>query len=106
MTNQAGVESLGESHELPMRQIMRKNLLGVGVLLASLGSLFPYPTAQETKVSSYQGANDHIMVVIRGGTFIMGSPLDEPGRSDDEVPSGEDSPHLRYCDNRANKPAV
>ena len=83
---QAGVESLGESHELPMRQIMRKNLLGVGVLLASLGSLFPYPTAQETKVSSYQGANDHIMVVIRGGTFIMGSPLDEPGRSDDEVP--------------------
>jgi len=69
-----------------MGQMMRSSLLGVGVLLASLGSLFPLSTAQESKVSSYQGPNDHIMVVISGGTFTMGSPLDEPGRSDDEVP--------------------
>jgi formylglycine-generating enzyme required for sulfatase activity len=69
-----------------MGQMIHRSLLGAGVLVASLGSLFPLSTAQETKVSSYQGPNDHIMVVISGGTFMMGSPPDEPGRSDDEVP--------------------
>jgi len=69
-----------------MGQMIFRSLLGAGVLLASLGSLSSLSTAQETKVSSYQRPNDHVMVVINGGTFVMGSPLDEPGRSDAEVP--------------------
>lgn len=30
---------------------------------------------------SYAGPNGHVMVVVRGGDFMMGSPPDEPGRS-------------------------
>jgi formylglycine-generating enzyme required for sulfatase activity len=36
---------------------------------------------QGVAVHSYAGANDHTMVVIAGGEFMMGSPLSERGRS-------------------------
>lgn len=35
-------------------------------------------------VRSYAGPNDHRMIVIQGGEFVMGSPPGEPGRSDVE----------------------
>ena len=42
--------------------------------------------SRPTQVSSYLGPNAHTMVVIRGSTFTMGSPLTEPGRSNVEIP--------------------
>lgn len=35
---------------------------------------------------SESGPNGHVMVVITRGEFVMGSPLTEPGRSEDETP--------------------
>jgi len=39
---------------------------------------------QHAAVGSYAGPNDHRMIVIQGGEFVMGSPPGEPGRSDVE----------------------
>ena len=40
---------------------------------------------QTRRVRSYVGPNSHVMVIIPGGTFTMGSPLTEPGRSQVET---------------------
>jgi formylglycine-generating enzyme required for sulfatase activity len=41
---------------------------------------------QQTKNSnSYAGPNGHVLIVIRSAQFMMGSPLTEPGRSQEEV---------------------
>jgi formylglycine-generating enzyme required for sulfatase activity len=63
---------------------MNRCLLGTALFFAALGSR-PSSLAQETKVSSYRGPNDHILVMIGGGTFTMGSPPSERGRSDEEI---------------------
>src|SRR5258705_5196713 len=36
---------------------------------------------RNTPVTSYAGPNDHTMIVIPGGEFVMGSPPGAPGRS-------------------------
>jgi len=40
---------------------------------------------QGGKLRSYSGPNGHDMVVVRGGEFMMGSPLSERGRSPEET---------------------
>lgn len=43
-------------------------------------------TKEAAGPSSYSGPNGHVMVVISGGEFVMGSPASERGRSADETP--------------------
>lgn len=43
------------------------------------------PRQQIRRLRSYVGPNGHVMVVIPGSTFTMGSPLTEPGRSQVET---------------------
>ena len=38
------------------------------------------------RLPSYSGPNGHVMVIVRGRTFTMGSPLSERGRSEEETP--------------------
>ena len=40
---------------------------------------------RSSKVRSYSGPNGHAMVIVRGRTFTMGSPLSERGRSEEET---------------------
>lgn len=44
------------------------------------------PIDQAIRPRSYAGPNGHTMVVVGGGEFTMGSPSNEPGRTDDETP--------------------
>jgi len=41
---------------------------------------------QRTAVRPDAGPNGHMVAVIPGGEFVMGSPITEPGRSEDETP--------------------
>lgn len=43
------------------------------------------PRRQTRRVTSYFGPNRHEMVIIPGGSFTMGAPLAEPGRSQVET---------------------
>jgi formylglycine-generating enzyme required for sulfatase activity len=65
---------------------MNRCFLGTVLFFAALGSR-PSSLAQETKVRSYRGPNDHVLVMISGGTFTMGSPPGERGRSDEDIPA-------------------
>ena len=40
---------------------------------------------QESRPRSFNGPEGHTMVAIHGGEFVMGSPLSERGRSEDET---------------------
>ena len=40
---------------------------------------------QRSGVRSYSGPNGHVLVIIRGRDFMMGSPLSEDGRSEEEI---------------------
>jgi formylglycine-generating enzyme required for sulfatase activity len=40
---------------------------------------------ETVRLRSYSAPNSHLMVVIMGGEFMMGSPLSERGRSEDEA---------------------
>lgn len=40
---------------------------------------------QQRRLRSYSGPNGHVMVVVPGGKFLMGSPLTERGRSEVET---------------------
>src|SRR6185503_13126711 len=64
---------------------MRPRLLATIAILAFLGHSQVSP-AQQNKVTSYSGPQGHTMIVIPGGTFTMGSPPAERGRSNDETP--------------------
>jgi hypothetical protein len=44
------------------------------------------PVNQQPRVRTYTGAEGHVMVVIQGGEFRMGSPPEERGRSAEETP--------------------
>jgi formylglycine-generating enzyme required for sulfatase activity len=44
------------------------------------------PVNQQPRVRTYTGAEGHVMVVIHGGEFRMGSPPEERGRSAEETP--------------------
>ena len=63
------------------------------ILYAICVSLFGGATAAQSQSAqrkghprSYAGPNGHVMLIIRGGEFRMGSPLMEPGRSAEETP--------------------
>lgn len=45
----------------------------------------PAAVSQESRPGSYAGPEGHMMVVIQGGEFTMGSPPEERGRSQDET---------------------
>ena len=66
---------------------MRMKAAGTVVCLAALGSLGsrPLALAQGPNVSMFRGPAGHMMVVIPGGTFTMGSPPSERGRTEDEL---------------------
>src|SRR5262245_298148 len=40
---------------------------------------------EAARVSSYSGPNGHVMVIVPGGEFVMGSPPGERGRAADET---------------------
>ena len=69
---------------------MRARKVAIAVLsvaLVSLACARPVPDPAGVRSiggSSYAAPNGHMMVVIRDGEFLMGSPLDEPGRSAEE----------------------
>lgn len=54
-------------------------------LFALAVDIQPQPRQQTKKLRSYSGPNGHVMIVIRGSEFTMGSPLTEHGRSQEEV---------------------
>lgn len=73
---------------------MRRDRTGIKTIFCSAVCLFLFALAIDTqpqrrqqtkKLHSYSGPNGHVMVVIRGAEFMMGSPLTERGRSQEEV---------------------
>jgi formylglycine-generating enzyme required for sulfatase activity len=64
---------------------MRPRLLVTIAILAFAGHSQVSP-ARQNKVTSSIGLQGHNMIVIPGGTFTMGSPPAERGRSNDETP--------------------
>jgi formylglycine-generating enzyme required for sulfatase activity len=54
-------------------------LAGAGLVAAGL-------TARQVRPPLSQGPEGHTLVVLRGGEFVMGSPVGEPGREDAETP--------------------
>ena len=66
---------------------MKRCTVATALLSVALGLLAcvrssPRPVAEEGVAgSNYSGPNNHKMVVIRGGEFVMGSPAGEGGRS-------------------------
>jgi formylglycine-generating enzyme required for sulfatase activity len=67
---------------------MIKQLLYGGVGLLLLGAplnTHPHSGKRTGRFSSYSGPNGHVMVIILGGEFTMGSPPNERGRSPDET---------------------
>jgi formylglycine-generating enzyme required for sulfatase activity len=65
----------------PLRKLVRWTLLGVVMVTAGIGGWFEF--ARYTAMNTPQLPK---MVEIPGGTFDMGSPLDEAGRDEDEGP--------------------
>jgi formylglycine-generating enzyme required for sulfatase activity len=60
---------------------------GLGfVLLSTALAAGQRATTDPIRQSSYSGPNGHVMVVVPGGEFVMGSPVTERGRSADETP--------------------
>ena len=55
------------------------------LLLLSAALVAQARQANETRITSKTGPNGHVMVVIPGGEFVMGSPETEPGRTSDET---------------------
>jgi formylglycine-generating enzyme required for sulfatase activity len=84
-----------------MDRFLQHTLFGCLVVLAVVSVLLPPPgTAAPADAKNNKPANDHKpytetipgtkikfdMVAIPGGTFLMGSPANEPGRGEDEGP--------------------
>src|SRR5438309_476894 len=46
----------------------------------------PQSNQRTRRLRSYSGPNGHVMVIVPGGEFTMGSALAERGRSQDEIP--------------------
>ena len=63
---------------------MRVKLVGTVLCLAALGS-GPLALGQGPNVSKFRGPAGHMMVVIPGGTFTMGSRPSERGHTQDEL---------------------
>jgi formylglycine-generating enzyme required for sulfatase activity len=58
---------------------------GLSLLVLSAALIAQQRPAGDPARSSYSGPNDHVMVVIPGGEFVMGSPATERGRSPGET---------------------
>jgi formylglycine-generating enzyme required for sulfatase activity len=59
---------------------------GLGfVLLSAALTAQQRETGGQGRLVSFSGPNGHVMVVISGGEFVMGSPESERGRSEDET---------------------
>jgi formylglycine-generating enzyme required for sulfatase activity len=70
-----------------MRSVLVPAVRWVAPLFALAGAcLVAQQAASHTEVTSYQGPEGHQMIVIEGGEFTMGSPVNEPGRSAAETP--------------------
>jgi formylglycine-generating enzyme required for sulfatase activity len=79
-----------------MRRSTHRLLAGLGLVLAATAALFRAPTpapaeppaaGHKAYVESVPGSSVSFdMLPIPGGTFLMGSPTSEKGRSDDEGP--------------------
>jgi formylglycine-generating enzyme required for sulfatase activity len=67
--------------------IASKDILRGGLLLLILSAALvaQRQTEDRARTSSYSGPNGHVMVIISGGQFVMGSPATERGRSLDET---------------------
>ncbi len=67
--------------------MIRKTLQRVICLVVPMAALKAYqlPAQQTGQLHSYSGPNGHVMVVVPGGEFMMGSPQSERGRSEDET---------------------
>ncbi len=67
--------------------MIRKTLQRAICLVVPVAALKAYqlPAQQTGHLHSYSGPNGHVMVVVPGGEFIMGSPQSERGRSEDET---------------------
>jgi len=61
-------------------------IFSAGVPGISKNSKFPLRGYTETITTESGGKVSFEMVLVPGGTFVMGSPQDEPGRKDDEGP--------------------
>jgi formylglycine-generating enzyme required for sulfatase activity len=48
-------------------------------------TIHPQSRQQTARLRSYSGPNGHVMVIIPGGEFMMGSPVSERGRSPEEI---------------------
>jgi hypothetical protein len=55
------------------------------LLFGALSNTNAQPRREDRRVRSYVGPNRHVMVIVRGGMFTMGSPLTEPGRPGSRV---------------------
>ena len=62
-------------------------LAHAGLVASLAATALAAPRAEHQATGrSYEGPNGHTMVIIRGAQFTMGSPLEERGRSADEMP--------------------
>lgn len=57
----------------------------LGLAFLAAGYAAHRHAGQQTGLRSYAGPNGHLMVVVPGSEFIMGSPASEPGRSEVET---------------------
>src|SRR5262245_12933280 len=79
-----------------MRRVVVPAVVRRAVLLFTIAGVWlaAQQTARHTEVSSYEGPEGHQMIVIEGGEFTMGSPVNEPGRSATETPHRVRIPRL------------
>lgn len=70
-----------------MRLRIKKILYGAACLLLCAPATETRPRAAEhaRRLRSYPGPNGHVLVVVPGGEFMMGSPPSERGRSEEET---------------------